>query len=189
MKTTPVAAFLLLLASVLAPVAAQAPVEPGPEHTRLTAKAGTWDAVIEAVGPDGSPMQSKGVSTLTSICGGLWITDDFEAEFGGSKFHGHGVTGYDATKGKYVGTWVDSMSTSVMALEGSFDQAGKVLTMTGMAPGMDGKPVQHRLVTTHKAADTTVFEMFVPGPDGKEIKVMTITYTRRAAKPGEKPAK
>jgi hypothetical protein len=40
----------------------------------------------------------------------------------------------------------------------------------------------HRMVTTEKDANTRVFEMFVPGPDGKEMKVMTITYTRRAQK-------
>jgi hypothetical protein len=31
----------------------------------------------------------------------------------------------------------------------------------------------------HTLADTEVFEMHGPGPDGKEFKMMEITYTRK----------
>ena len=56
-------------------------------------------------------------------------------------FVGHGTTGFDPATGKYVGTWIDSWSPTVMHLEGSCDASGKVLTMTGMAPGPDCKPM------------------------------------------------
>ena len=114
--------------------------------------------------------------------GGFWLVDHFTGEFGGMKFEGRGFTGYDPIKGKYVGTWFDSMSPSMMVLEGSYDAAGKVLTMTGMGVGMDGKPAMHRMVTTHTGADTMEFEMFVTGEDGKEAPMMKISYTRRAEK-------
>jgi hypothetical protein len=173
---------LPLLAAVLAPAARAQDAQPGPEHKKLTSRAGTWNAVLESMGPDGKPTSSKGVSRQTAACGGLWLIDDFEADFGGVKYHGHGATGYDPAKGKYVATWVDSMSTTLLVMEGNFDATGKVLTMTGTAPGMDGKPVLHRFVTNFQSADTTVFEMFVPMPDGKETKVLTITYTRAPEK-------
>lgn len=191
-------ATLPLLALLLAPLSAALSAQdakPGAEHQKLAAKAGTWNAALEMMGPDGQPMRSKGTSTMTMGCGGLWLIDDFHAELGGAPFHGHGMTGYDPAKGKYVGTWVDSMSTSLLTMEGGYDKTGKVLTMTGMAPGMDGKPVSTRYVTTHQDANTDVFEMFMPGPDGKEMKVLTITYTRAAAGAGgkgeakEKPGK
>lgn len=138
---------------------------------------------MSMAGEDGKAMQSKGVSVVKLACGGFWLFDDFSLpDFMGGPFSGHGVTGYDPAKDKYVGTWVDSMTTSIMSIEGSYDKAGKVLTMTGMGTGQDGKPTKNRLVTTWNTADSFVFEMFVTGADGKEASIMTITYTRRAAK-------
>ena len=34
------------------------------------------------------------------------------------EFHGQGQTGYDPNKKKYVGTWVDSISPTIMIMEG-----------------------------------------------------------------------
>jgi len=163
--------------------------QPGPEHQKLHAHAGTWDAVIESTGPDGKPSKSLGVSEMKMALGGFWLVDDFTAEFMGMQFQGHGLTGYDPVKGKYVATWVDSMSPSLLVLEGSYDKDGKVLTMSGPCTGMDGKPAQCRTVSTSVDANTMVFEMYMTGGDGTEALGMKITYTRRAAKPGAgKPA-
>lgn len=177
MKTRLLACLFPLL--LLAPLSAQEPPKPGPQHQKLAANAGVWDAAMEFHNPDGSAMKSTGVSTMTHGLGGFWLFDDFTGDFMGAPFHGKGATGFDPVKGKYVGTWMDSMSPSMMVLEGDFDAAGKVLTMTGMVVGMDGKPAKHRMVTTHVDAKTMRFEMFVTGADGKEMKMLTITYTRR----------
>jgi len=165
-----------VLVTLLAmPLFAQDLPKPGPEHQKLAANAGTWDAAIDSMGE-----KSTGVSASKMTLGGFWLVDHFTADFNGMKFEGHGYTGFDPLKGKYVGTWFDSMNPSMMVLEGSYDAAGKVLTMTGMGVGMDGKPAMHRMVTTHSSADAMVFEMFVTGADGKEAPMMKITYTRRA---------
>jgi hypothetical protein len=176
----------LTLAAFTAPLAAQGmePPKPGAEHKALAARAGTWDAVIEMVGEDGKVQTTKGVSEMKVACGGLWLIDDFTADMMGMKFEGHGSTGYDPAKGKYVGTWIDSWSTGVMAMEGTYDAAKKQLTMIGTGTGPDGKPMKHRMVTTDKDANTSVFEMYGDMGDGKETKFMTITYTRRAPKAG-----
>ena len=107
----------------------------------------------------------------------------------GQPFQGHGVTGYDPVKKKYVGTWIDSMSPSLMMLEGSFDKASRVLTMKGMGVGVDGQPAMHSMVSTLLGPDKHTFEMYVPGADGKDMKVMTITYTRRHEKSERTPRK
>ena len=169
-----------VLAALTIPLFAQEPPKPGPEHQRLMNEVGTWDAVVEMMSEDGKPTKDTAVSEITAI-GGFWVVDDFKGSIAGGPFHGHGTTGYDPAKGKYVGTWIDSMSPSVMAMEGTYDAAKKALTMTGMGPGPDGKALLHRMVTTEKDANTRVFEMFVSG-EGKEMKIMTITYTRRAQK-------
>lgn len=169
------------LATVLS---AQEMPKPTAEHQKLAASVGTWDAVIEMTGEDGKPQTSKGVSEVKAGPGGFFVIDDFNATLMGGPFVGHGVTGWDAAKGKCIGTWVDSMSGHMMVLEGTLSADGKTLTMTGSGPGPTGEMVAHRMVTTTKDANTRVFEMFVPGPEGKEMKVLTITYTRRAPKAG-----
>lgn len=158
--------------------------KPGPEHQKLAKTAGTWDAVVESMTMDGKPEKTKGTAERKTF-GAFWLTEDFTGTFAGMAFQGHGVLGYDPIKHKYVESWSDSMSPVLMVLEGTFDKDGKVLTMTGQGPGMDGKMVTMRAVTTCKDDNTMVFEMFGPGPDGKDAKMLTITYTRRGGKAAE----
>ena len=155
-------------------VLAQAPPQPGAEHQKLKELEGTWDAVIK-MGPD----ESKGTVSYKMDLGGLWLVSDFQGDFGGQKFTGKGLDGYDPIRKKYVGLWVDSMSTSPVVSEGTYDKDGKVLTMTGEGPGPDGKPMKYKLTTEHKDKDTMLFTMFGPGPDGKEGPMFTISYKRR----------
>lgn len=185
MKTNlPFVAFLAstLVSTLTAGLAAQDMPKPGAEHQALAAAAGTWDVVMEMAGPDGTPTKSKGVSEIKMALGGFWLIEDYSADLGGMPFQGHGMTTYDASKSKFIGTWADCFGPFLMQLEGTMSKDGKVLTLSGMGPNHEGKLVMHRMVSTMKDANTRVFEMFVPGADGKEVKGMTITYTRRAAK-------
>jgi hypothetical protein len=98
----------------------------------------------------------------------------------GQPFSGIGYTGYDNYKKAYVGTWIDSASTAVMNASGSFDAPGKVLTMTATTDDFaTGKVVTIREKVTIVSNDEHLFEMWGPGPDGKEYKVMEIRYTRK----------
>jgi hypothetical protein len=161
--------------ALVAAANAQGP-QPGPEHQRLKELEGTWDAVVKL-----AEGESKGTMTYKIDLGGMWLTSEFRGELAGTKFHGKGFDGYDPIKKKYVGIWVDSMSSSPVVTEGTFDKEGKVLTMTGEGPGPDGSPMKYKLTTEHKTKDLLVFTMFAPGPDGKDMAMMTITYTRRKA--------
>ncbi|MBM4075119.1 MAG: DUF1579 domain-containing protein, partial [Planctomycetes bacterium] len=82
-------------------------------------------------------------------------------------------------KKKYISIWVDSMVTTPLITEGTYDKEGKVQTMTGDGPGPDGKPMKFKMVTEHKNKDTILFTMFTPGPDGKDAIMFSITYNRR----------
>lgn len=95
----------------------------------------------------------------------------------GTPFTGYGMSGYDNVSGKYWATWNDSMSTGVMVSTGSCD-AQKVCTFTGSwnDPIKKG-PVTARMTSRQTSPTTEVFEMYGPGKDGKEMKMMEITYT------------
>ncbi len=178
-RSIPLVSALLLH---LAPLAAQEMPKPQAEHQKLARSAGTWDAVIESIGVDGKPQTSKGVSVQAVGPGGFWLIDDFTGECMGTRCTGHGALGYDPIKKAFVQSWVFSMSPSLMVWTGNFDSTGKVLTMTGEAPSMDGTMIKMRKVTTWASPDSMTIEVFMVMPDGKEQKTMTLACTRRTEK-------
>jgi Protein of unknown function (DUF1579) len=148
---------------------------PGPEHARLKKLEGTWDAVMTE--QDGK--KTKGEMIYKMECGGLWLVSDFKGEHQGKPFHGKGLDSYDPATKKYVGIWVDSMLTSPLRVEGTYDEKTQTSTCTGECRGPDGQPMKMKMVTKTIDDDHETFEMYMIGADGKEIKGATIEYTRR----------
>ena len=103
--------------------------------------------------------------------GGFWVTSEFESDFMGMPFQGRSVVGYDAMKGKYVGTWIDTMSSYMAIMEGEYDQANDALVMEWDAPGMTGEMMPHRSVTKHRGNQVTM-TFFT---DGKQTMVISMT--------------
>jgi hypothetical protein len=172
MKTVRWFCVAALAAAVAAPAArAQEAPKPGPEHEYLKKHLGTWDVTMKMGG-----MEVKGTVTYKMDLGGLWLVSRLESEFGGQKFYGHGMDSYDPAKKKYVGVWVDNMSTSPMVMEGTLDAAKKTLTMAGDGPGMDGKPTKYKGVSEWKDDDTIHFTMFMGGGSDPAF---TVVYKRR----------
>jgi hypothetical protein len=166
---------LALCASALAQQSSPPAPTPGPEHARLKKLEGTWDAVMTE--PDGK--KTKGEMTYKMECGCLWLCSDFKGEHMGKPFHGKGLDSYDPGTKKYVGVWVDSWITSPLQVTGTYDEKTKTSTATGECNGPDGKPMKMKMVTKTIDDDHETFEMYMIGPDGKEIKGATIEYTRR----------
>jgi hypothetical protein len=165
---------LAILAIVLAPVAgtqAQQPPKPGPEHELLKKLVGNWDTTLKAGG-----MEFKGTMTYKMELGGLWLVGSLESDLGGQKFYGKGLDTYDAGKKKYVSVWFDSMGTTPLMMEGTYDKDKKTLTMAGKGPGMDGKPTTWRSVSRMPDNDTILQSMYVG--DGKE-PMFTVAYKRK----------
>ena len=157
--------------------------KPGPEHEILKQDVGVWDATIETMTEaGGKPNVAKGLETNSLLGGGLWLFQDFKGEFMGAPFQGHGVTGYDPSKKKYVGTWVDSMSTSLSLTEGTYDPQTKTMTARFEGPGPDGAMMKMRTTSEWKDDNTRVFTMYSPAGRGEEFAMMKITYKRRSHK-------
>jgi hypothetical protein len=150
-------------------------VKPGPEHQLLKESEGTWDATVKSMGGE-----SKGTASFKIGLNGLWLLEHFKGDFGGTPFEGVGATSYDPAKKKYVNVWLDSMSTSPMLSEGTYNKATKTMTMTGAMPMPDRKNMKVTMVTVAKDADTKTFRLTAPGPDGKDAEMLYITYKRRA---------
>ena len=147
---------------------AQEPPKAGPEHDVLKKLVGTWETTMTAGG-----MPSKGTMTYKMDLGGLWLVSTMDGEMFGQKFSGRGLDSYDAGKKKYVSVWVDSMSTSPVVMEGTYDAAKKAMTLAGEGPGMGGKPAKYKSVTEWPGDDTVKFTMYM---DGGGEPAFTITY-------------
>ncbi len=148
--------------------------KPGPEHKKLQELEGTWDAVMDMAG-----QKAKATSNYKSILQGMWLASDFKGELGGIPFEGRGFDGYDLNKKKYVGIWVDSMSSAPLQFEGDYDPKTKHLVMTGETVGPDGKPQKFKSITETKDKDHFTFKMYTVQPGGEEQLGFTIEYTRR----------
>ena len=154
---------------------------PGPAHKKLDPLVGTWIYTAQFwMSPDQPPMKMKGTATRKWIMGGRFLQDDVANDAaGGMPFQGLGLTGYDNHLQKYVGTWVDSMTTSIMHSVGEASADGKTFTFhhEDYDP-MLGQKVKSRDVTRITGPDSNTAE-FYRTVGGKETKAGEIHFTRK----------
>jgi uncharacterized protein DUF1579 len=153
---------------------------PGAEHQWLASQVGTYDLKIRNWHDAGSPpVEDNGTSKRTMMLDGRVLVEDITGTLMGTPYTGHGLSGYDNVTGKYWGTWTDSLSTGLVISEGTCD-AKKVCTNTaGWNDPITKAPVKARIVSRWPSPTTEIFEMFGKGRDGKEMKTMEITYTKK----------
>jgi hypothetical protein len=146
----------------------------------LASTAGTYDLKIKSwQEPGGPPMEQTGTATRKMVLDGRVLLEELTSSMMGMPFTGQGMTGYDNVTGKYWSTWNDSMSTGLMVSEGTCD-AKRVCTFTGSwnDPITKG-PMTVRMTSRWTSPTTEITEMYGPGKDGKEMKMMEMTYTKR----------
>jgi hypothetical protein len=162
----------LIVATVIAfPITAQEPARPGPEHEQLKKREGTWETAMKF-----GDMVSKGTATFKMDLGGLWLVGSLESELLGQKFSGRSMDSYDSTKKKYVSLWFDSMNTSPVIMEGTYDNEKKTLTMAGEGPGQNGPATKYKSVIERPDDDSEVMTMYIG--EGKDPGFV-ITYKRK----------
>jgi hypothetical protein len=153
---------------------------PGAEHGKLAAMAGNYDLTVKSWhSPDAPPATDTGTATRRMILGNRVMVEEVTSQMMGQPYSGQGLHGYDNVTGKYWATWNDSLSTGLMVSEGTCD-ANLSCTYTGTYHDPVSKQRQTaRMTSRWTDARTEVFEMYGPGPGGKEGKMMEITYRKR----------
>src|ERR1041385_4629053 len=155
---------------------------PGDAHKKLNAMVGTFDAKIKMwMEPGAPPMESTGKAVNEWVLGGRYVQQRFDGTFMGQPFSGIGYTGYDNVRHMYVGTWMDSMSTSMMTSSGGDpDPSGKTWRFAAMSMDpVSGESVNFDERMTLLDNDHQIFEMYGPSPDGANFKMMELSYTRK----------
>ena len=153
--------------------------EPAAEHKELLKQVGKWNLVIKSwFDPKQPPTESPGTAETKALLGDRFIQTTVSSTMMGTPFNGISTVGYDKRKKKFVGTWLDSMSTGITSSEATSSDGGKVFTtqMVGTDP-VTGKQNKMKAVAKWESDDKIVEEFF-ERKGGKEIKSMEITYTR-----------
>lgn len=153
----------------------------GAPHRALASTVGSYDIAVKSwLEPGAPPIEEKGTVKRSMALDGRVRVEQLSSTMLGTPFTGHGMMGFDNVTGKYWSTWNDSMSTGVMLSEGTCDDSGKTCTFTGSYNDPIKKaPVTVRMTLKSPTPTTEVFEMYGPGKDGKETKMMEIVYTKK----------
>ena len=154
---------------------------PGAPHQALASTVGTYDLKIKHWHQPNTPaMEETGTATRAMALDGRVLVEQFKSSMMGMPYTGHGMTGFDNVTGKYWSTWSDSMSTGLMVSEGSCDDQGKTCTFMGTwNDAIKKAPVKARMTIRRTSPTAEVFELYGPGKDDKEFKMMEITYTKK----------
>jgi len=154
---------------------------PGPEHKILLDAVGTWDLESKVwMDPSAPPSVIQGKAAYRAVLGGRYVQFDLEGEMMGMPYTGYGISGYDRYNKRYMTLWLDNFGTGFYMTEGTADASGRVRTETGSWDDyMSGKKMHVKIVYTYLNKDKFTSEMYMIQADGKEMKTMEQTYTRK----------
>jgi hypothetical protein len=154
---------------------------PGGPHQALASFVGSYDLKIKSWHePAGPAMEDTGTATRSMALDGRVLVEELKSSMMGMPYTGHGRMGFDNVSGKYWSTWNDTMSTGIVVSEGTCDSAGRTCTFTGSwNDPVEKGPVKARMTTRWTSPTTEVFELYAPGKNGKEMKMMEIVYRKR----------
>lgn len=159
---------------------AQAKAEPQ-QHAWLLQMVGEWDVSSEAViEPGTEAIRWNGSETVRSI-GKLWIVAEGNMVGDGQSASTIMTLGYDPDLSSFVGSWVDSMHTTMWSYRGKLDSEQHILTLETEGPSFNdpAKVSKYRdclelLDTNHKRMTS-----MVQAAGGTWRKYMTANYHRR----------
>jgi Protein of unknown function (DUF1579) len=156
--------------------------QPGEHHKKLEPMIGSWTYTSKFwMDPSKPPAESAGTCERKWVMGGRFIREEIKGDLFGAPFEGFGLVGYDKVQKKYAYTWIDNMSSGFMAATGTANESGKefVYHKDEVDP-LSGEKSKGRDVVRIIDNDKHVTEFYKILPDGKELKMMEITFTRKA---------
>lgn len=159
-------------------------------HKLLAQFVGTWTADVKMwmnPDPNAKPTENKATTVRKALMGGRYFMAENDGKMpmpgpdGKMKetdFKGMSLEAYDNVKKKFIATWIDSMGTGILVLEGDYDPAAKAFTYTADCEMMPGMKTHVREVLKVVDNDHHILEWY-DNTRGTEAKTMEISYTRK----------
>jgi hypothetical protein len=154
---------------------------PTPQHQWLERFAGEWAGEGQAeCMPGEPPALLKGTESIRMV-GGYWMHCTIQSEIADQPYTQIMTMGYDAARGAYVGTVIDSMTAVLWQYEGSVDATGNVISMDteGPFPFRPEPVTKFRDVTEFKSPDHKIFTSYIVEKDGSLTKLMSVESRRK----------
>ncbi|MCB9065786.1 MAG: DUF1579 domain-containing protein [Chitinophagales bacterium] len=153
-------------------------MQPGEVHQLLASYNGKWKAKMTSYMPDGQSMEMEAAVELSMTMDGRYQKGVYEGEMMGMPFRGVGMTGYNNARKMFENIWIDNTGTGITYSEGKWDARTRTVELKGMMTDAVTKS-QHpfRQVVTLTDENTQSMTMYAT-KDGKESKMMDISYTR-----------
>ena len=153
---------------------------PGTEQQKLAKLNGNWVYTSKMwMDPAGEPTLTNGTATCEMLLDGRYSQMKVSGNIMGMPFNGISLTAFDNGKKIWLTTWIDNMGTGIMYGEGKWDEGSKTIIFTGkMYDPMAGKDIDYKETMKFIDDNTMGMDMFTV-VDGKDIKNMEITYTRK----------
>lgn len=159
--------------------------KPAKPQQLLARNAGTWDCDIKMFlkGPNTPPKNFKGIEDNKLVSGGKFLQTSFKYSMGPRReFEGHSLMGYDPRSKRYIGTWVDNMTSVPSQVSEEYDEASKTLTDHRTVVDGSGNETKSKLITTWHDDSTKKLEIFMVVRQGEketDVKLMEIVATKR----------
>jgi hypothetical protein len=150
--------------------------KPRAEHAFLERLVGTWDVTSEMSG------DTPSVETVRSLSG-IWVIAEGRGDMpgGGGPATTVLTLGFDATKDRYVGTWLGSMMDNLWVYDGEVEPDGRTLSLYTTGPSMSGEGLaDYREQITFLTDDHRTFTSSAKQPDGTWKYFMEAHYHRKA---------
>jgi hypothetical protein len=152
---------------------------PGNEHKRLEALVGDWRLDAEfRVSPAAKWEKTAGRASYKKILGGRFVTEEASIDLMGNQFEWMGIYGYDLRALKYTAVWVDNGDTGIERAEGTMDDAGKTLVLSGEQAGPGRGTQPYKWVMTFDEPGRFTIETRIVGQGGAEFANLRMVATR-----------
>jgi len=166
------------------PPAATATPSPQVAQARefFNALAGRWDIESEMSPRPKDPLTKTRATETIERVGALGVAANYDGTIMGAPLNARYLLSFNSAKQMYTSAWLDNMSGLLLTCEGSFDAAGRVLTMRG---GYDDPARPERASSVRQTiempdADTRIMHMWVANAAGEERLFFRNKYKRRS---------
>lgn len=180
MKSYMLNAVILSLFCVHYAAIGQETPKPTQEHGWLQKFTGDWITESKATMVPGQPPMDCSWKMSSRTLGGFWILNEMKGDMSGAPMICVQTIGYDEGKKKYVGTWIDSMTSFMWKYEGAVDSSGTTLTLVADGPNFmaDGELTKFQDIYEFKSDDEILTSSRMLGTDGKWVTFVSGTAKR-----------
>lgn len=149
-------------------------------HEWLAQSVGTWDVTgLYYIGPGQDPLDAKGTETI-QMMGPFWQRGDLRIELFDSVIEGVTYLGFHPMRQVFISTWIDSANPYLYGYEGSYDEATRLLSLTGTnTDPATGKPATYRSLAGYDLPNERSLSLTIESPGRNESEILSYEYKRR----------